>query len=73
MKLKICKKFRLCRNAHYDNNLTTIYTNISTTHKLILPHEKRRGEKNIKSKDYYQKIMHHNTYIEVNNLALHLM
>ena len=51
------KKFRLCRNADYDNNLTTNYTSISTTHRLILPHEK----------GYYQKIMHHNTYIEVNN------
>ena len=68
----------LFRNLEYDNKVMISNVTMSTTHRLTLPYKGEQVEKIIKSvnnyvKDYYQKIMHHNTYIKVEDWALLLI
>ena len=48
-------KCRLSRNANYDDNVTTINTNISKTHRLILPCKSKQEQKVIKSVNNFVK------------------
>ena len=71
------KECRFPRNAVYEKNVTINNASIITTQRLTLPDKCEQRQKilqlTITSKDYYQKIMQHNTYIKVEMWALHLI
>ena len=67
----------LSRNVDYGNKVTTDHASINKSLRLILSCKGEQVQKTIKSvsntpKDYDQKIMQHNTFVKVENWALHL-